>query len=134
MHEEKLIKSFFLPERQSRYLVLLSSSNSKHRLKLRAYLAHCRDIDMRFAFRVPSKQQNIDDIYMCLKEKGAPDTCYVFSENIQINNLELPLKKALEETIGLGAGTFLSCIPGKLAYYEGEEPGERYICERKQTP
>jgi hypothetical protein len=131
MHEEKLIKSFFLPERQSRYLVLLSSSNPKHSLKLRAYLAHCRDIDMRFAFRIPSEKQKINDIHMCLKEKGAPDTCYVLSENIRIDKLELPLKKAVEETIGMGAGTFLSCIPGKLAYYESEEPGERYICERK---
>jgi hypothetical protein len=131
MHEEKLIKSFLLPERQSRYLVLLSSSKPKNRLKLCSYLAHCRDIDMRFAFRILPKQQNIDDIYMCLKEKGAADTCHVLSENIQIDNLEVPLKKALEETIGMGMGTFLSCIPGKLAYCEGEEPGERYICERK---
>jgi hypothetical protein len=131
MHEEKLIKSFLLPERQSRYLSLLSASNHKNRLKLRSYLAHCQDIDMRFAFRIPSEKQKIDDIYMCLKEKGAPDTCHVLSENVQIDNLELPLKKALEETIGMGMGTFLSCIPGKLAYYEGEEPGERYICERK---
>jgi hypothetical protein len=131
MHEEKLIKSFLLPERQPRYLALLSASNPKNRAKLRSYLAHCRDIDMCFAFRVPSKQQNIDDIYMRLKEKGAPDMCHVLSENIRIDNRELPLKKALEETIGMGMGTFLSCIPGKLAYYEGEEPGERYICERK---
>jgi hypothetical protein len=131
MHIEKLIKSFLLPERQSRYLFLLSSSTPKNRLKLRSYLAHCHDIDMHFAFRIPSKKQKIDDIYMHLKEKGAPDTCYVLSENIQIDNLELPLKKALEETIGMGMGTFLSCIPGKLAYYEGEDLGERYICEKK---
>jgi hypothetical protein len=86
---------------------------------------------MRFAFRIPSNKQKVDDVYMYLKEKGAPDICYILSENIQIDKLELPLKKALEETIGMGMGTFLSCIPGKLAYYEGEEPGERYICERK---
>jgi hypothetical protein len=131
MYEEKLIKSFLLPERQSRYLVLLSSSNPKHRKKLRSYLAHCQDIDMRSAARIPAKEHTVDDIYVQLKEKGAPAACYVLSENTQIDNLELPLKKALEETIGMRMGTFLSCIPGKLAYYEGEEPGERYICERK---
>jgi hypothetical protein len=28
------------------------------------------------------------------------------------------------------SGTFLSCIPGQLAYFEGEEAGERYILAR----
>jgi len=26
---------------------------------------------------------------------------------------------------------FLSCIPGKLGYFEGEERNERYILERE---
>jgi hypothetical protein len=28
-------------------------------------------------------------------------------------------------------GTLLSCIPGKLAYYEGEGPSDRCILERR---
>jgi len=27
-------------------------------------------------------------------------------------------------------GAFVSCIPGKLGYFESEEPGERYVLER----
>jgi hypothetical protein len=27
-------------------------------------------------------------------------------------------------------GTFVSCIPGRLAYFEAEGPGQRYVLER----
>ncbi len=56
-----------------------------------------------------------------LREKGAPLTCYVLSKNSKIDGLRLPLCEALIETVGYGFGTFLSCIPGRLAYYEGQE-------------
>jgi hypothetical protein len=39
----------------------------------------------------------------------------------------MELEKALAEIIGQGMGTFISCIPGKLGYFEGEDPGERYL-------
>jgi len=38
------------------------------------------------------------------------------------------LQTALEKTIGYQMGTFISCIPGKLAYFEDEDG--RYILER----
>ena len=40
-------------------------------------------------------------------------------------------KEALEKIVGLRMGAFISCIPGVLAYFEGEETNERYILERK---
>jgi len=33
----------------------------------------------------------------------------------------LQLESALESVVGNGMGTILSCIPGKLAYFEGED-------------
>jgi hypothetical protein len=41
----------------------------------------------------------------------------------------LGLEIALKETVGRQMGTFISCIPGKLAYFEDEDG--RYILERK---
>jgi hypothetical protein len=41
-----------------------------------------------------------------------------------------PLADALSRVIGAGYGTFLSCVPGKLGYYEAETPGERYFLIR----
>lgn len=43
----------------------------------------------------------------------------------------MDLSDALIQVIGRGQGTFISCIPGELAYFEGEEPRERHICRRK---
>jgi hypothetical protein len=40
----------------------------------------------------------------------------------------MPLDQALKATVGNGIGTILSCIPGKLAYFEDEE--ERFILHR----
>ena len=44
--------------------------------------------------------------------------------------LEKSLRAALEKTVGTGSGTIISCIAGKLAYFEGEEQNQRYILER----
>jgi hypothetical protein len=43
---------------------------------------------------------------------------------------EMDLLEALEDTVGGGMGTIISCVPGELAYFESEEQGERYICHR----
>lgn len=47
------------------------------------------------------------------------------SENATLDGREVSLTEALRETVGSGMGTLLSCIPGRLGYYEGEEPNER---------
>jgi hypothetical protein len=63
--------------------------------------------------------------------KGAPDTCYVISEDDDLDGKEMPLAEALKTIIGRGIGTFLSCVPGRLAYFEDEEC--RWILERKKA-
>jgi hypothetical protein len=47
-----------------------------------------------------------------------------------IDGKEISLKEAIEEVLGCGLGSILSCVPGKLVYYEGEGPGDRYILKR----
>jgi hypothetical protein len=42
---------------------------------------------------------------------------------------EVALDIALAETVGSQEGTLISCVPGKLAYFEDED--ERYILQRK---
>src|SRR5260370_1097774 len=42
---------------------------------------------------------------------------------------EVSLAEALKTIFGRGIGTFLSCLPGRLAYFEDEE--DRWILERK---
>ena len=98
--------------------------------KLRQGLAHFKDLDPRYATRM-SGGQGASAIAAILFAKGAPATCYIVSESSRLDNRELSLAAALEEVVGYGIGTFLSCISGRLAYAEGEEPNERYILERE---
>ena len=127
-HEIALISAFIIRERRQRMIEMLQ--NPKRRIKLLQRLAHFGDLDSRFAHRIPSNQQSAISIGELLKQKGALETCHIISENTDIDGKDLPLLDVLLEIVGHGMGTLLSCIPGKLGYYEGESPGERYVLER----
>jgi hypothetical protein len=70
------------------------------------------------------------DILETLRSKGAPEKCFAISEDDDLDGKELFLSDALKEIVGRGIGTFLSCIPGRLAYFEDEDG--RFILERKK--
>jgi len=83
------------------------------------------------ATKIAPSQNRPDDIYAVLRIKGAPLNCYVISSNYDIDGKEMDLMLALEEVVGYGNGTFLSCVPGKLGYFESGEPGDRMIFEKR---
>jgi hypothetical protein len=72
-----------------------------------------------------------DMVECALRSRGAGATCYVISEAAGLDAKRLPLREALDRVIGYGMGTLLSCVPGKLAFYEGEGPSDRCILERR---
>jgi len=39
-----------------------------------------------------------------------------------VDGKRISLEVALKQVIGQGYGTLLSCVPGALGYFEGEEP------------
>jgi len=47
-----------------------------------------------------------------------------------MDSKELARRDALDTIVGAGIGTFLSCIPGKLGYFEDEDG--RFILQRKK--
>lgn len=128
LHEEQFARSFIVPAKRDRYLSLLESS--KGRSKLAHGLDHYGDLDTRYAKLIPVSQQNTDAIEKLLKQKGAPALCHVMSSNPATDEQCMPLSKALAETVGQTMGTLISCVPGKLAYFEFEDAGERYILQR----
>ena len=128
IHEEQFVRSFIVPEKRARYLELLDSKRG--RKKLRDGLYHCSDIDERFAHLVPPAEQWAEPVERILKSKGAPETCYLLSAEDEFNEREMLLSEALEEVVNSGSGTFVSCIPGKLGYFEFEDANERYILEK----
>lgn len=48
----------------------------------------------------------------------------------KLDGRELPLGRALEAIIGMGDGAFVSCIPGRLGFYEYEDTQSSYLLER----
>ena len=124
-HEEQFARAFVVPEKKERYLSLLQSARG--RKQLLAGFHHCRDLDPRFAQIIPSDRQSTQSIEELLKESGAADVCYVISENPKIDGKEMNLTAALLEIVGMDAGALVSCIPGRLAYFEMEGLSERYL-------
>ena len=128
-HERAIVRAFFKPERRARHLGPLSTARGRKRFV--AHLPHLDALDTRFARRLDPREQNVDEIERQLEERGAPALCFVVSENPRLDLRRMELRDALQATVESGMGTFLSCIAGRPAYFEGEEPGARYICERE---
>jgi hypothetical protein len=126
--EEQFVKSFIAPQKRDRYLSLLKTD--KGRSKLLRDLNRPSDLDSRYAASIPSKEVTVDGIEKMLLRRGAPAICYVMSSNGLIDGQILPLREALADTIGYENGTLISCIDGKLGYFELEDGGEAYILEK----
>jgi hypothetical protein len=114
-HEAELIKAFFVPSKRERYLEMISTV--KTRRKFVRELAHFRDLDARYA-----KQIHVNPIRLAalLTQMHIPDVCWVVSESPDIDGKFMPVSDALSE-LGRDMGTFLSFVPGKLAYFENED-------------
>lgn len=128
-HTEAVIRAFFSPERQDRYLGL--SQSQRGREKLCRSLAHLRALDPRYTHPVPRDALDASAVARLLRQYGAPETCYVLAENQAIDDRIFPLQEALSAVVGRGSGAILSCLPGELAYYEGEGMHDRYVLRRK---
>jgi hypothetical protein len=126
--EEAFVRAFIVPEKQERYLTLLSLP--KRRADILSRLDHQLDYDRALAARVPDGDQCSSRIAELLVARKAPSTCHAISADSALDGRDLPLHEALCRIVGSGVGSVLSCIPGKLAYYEAEDAGERYIFSR----
>lgn len=124
-HEEMFVRSFVVANKRARYLSLLNSERGRE--KILAGFHHCRDLDSHYAQRIPHNQQSAQSIEALLKSKGAPKTCYVMSEDMTLDGREMELNAALSKIVGMDAGALVSCIAGKLAYFEMEGLSERYL-------
>jgi hypothetical protein len=128
-HEEELIESFIVPTKRQRYLDFVSKPKTRQKFLLE--LAHFKSLDPRYLLAIPPNKQHAKDLALILTQKGAPPLCWVTSEDHRLDGKELPLLEALGDVVGRQMGTFLSCIPGRLAYFEGEDMGSRWILERR---
>ena len=125
----EILSTFVLAPKRDRLITLLGTK--KGRAKVQKALAHFRDLDPRYARRLGPDHHTVASIVALLKQRGAPARCYVLSEDSELDGRELPLEEGLTNVRGKGMGAFISCIPGRLGYFEAEDEGERYILERR---
>ena len=126
--EIALFQFFTVPSKRARYAELLRGM--KGRTKVRQSLDHFGDLDLRYCTKLPANEGTPCKLFVQLRHLGAPSFCYILSSNEEVDGKELELEEALGSVVGRGCGTFVCCVPGKLAYFEGEKPGERYLCKR----
>jgi len=119
-HEVSFIKFFIAKERQERFLALVE--NKKKRKKLRLLLAHSLVLNNERIRPINKEEDNKEQIYQILKKNGSPDNCHIICESSKYDDKDMDLKDALNELFDMDLGYIISCIPGKLAYYQGEGP------------
>jgi hypothetical protein len=123
------ISSFASSSAKRRLLSLLETKNGRRRIL--DELDHVNWLDSQSAWLVPSNRQTIGELERLLVERGAPEMCRVISTDPALNDRTLHLREALIDIVGGGRGAVVTCVSGRLAYYESEEPQERYICARQ---
>ena len=116
--------------KRDRYGEILS--NPRLRQKFINQLAHFRDFDPEYRLPIPSNRLFVDNIHLELQKRQSPNIVYAISEDPTLDQRELPLVEALNQIVGSGMGTVLSCIPESLAFVETED--ERFILERHCPP
>jgi hypothetical protein len=131
--EEIIVKSFFNKRIQQRVLFELSSP--KKRWDPLRGLRHKYYDTLRneFMIKIPEPNSNFEKIAEMLKNHGAGEFCYSLSDCEEIKSKELPLLTALEKAVGYVMPSIISCISGKLAYFESEQsygPPPRFILKR----
>jgi len=120
----------FLAEPGRRRVKTLLELGEKRRKEVRAMLNHDIQLDPRFSQHISGAASFAGPIADALMKRGAPRDCYVLSSNSDLDGRMMPLGEALEAIIGAGEGSFVSCIPGKLGYYESSEMKTSYLLFR----
>jgi hypothetical protein len=125
-HETSLIAAFVKRSKRDRYREIVSDARLRH--KFTGQLAHFKDFDPQYRLPIPSNKLFVDNIARELDKRHSPKIVFAISEDPSLDQKEVLLVQALQQIVGRGMGTVLSCLPGRLAFVETED--ERFILER----
>ena len=116
--EEIIVKAFFAKRIQQRILFEFYSPQKREDAIHR--LCHDYSVTLReeFMIEIPKPNSSPVEIENLLKKQGAGSDCYAISWNGSIDGKHLELRSALEKAVGSGSPSIISCISGKLAYFE----------------
>ena len=113
---EKGLSQFIEPVHRPRFRDSLR--DEKLRVKLRDRLAHFEWLDDRYA-QDPGPL-DAERVIGRLRSLGAPSTCFVVSEDDELDGRFMPLRDAVTAALWDDYGTLISCVPGRLAFYIDE--------------
>jgi hypothetical protein len=68
--------------------------------------------------KAPSRHRECSPI---AEIEGGGKTCWAMSADVDLDGKELELEFVLERVFDSDAGTILSCLPGRLGLYSGED-------------
>jgi hypothetical protein len=119
LHEQGFVETFIPPGRRDRFLAALA--NPKSRAIFNRELHHPKSSFLlsEYIEQIVPSQHYTRFIAPKLRSMGATDQCWVFGN--YIDGQQMKLEEALDALIGIGSGTIISCIPGKLAFFENED-------------
>ena len=124
-----MIAAFVKRNKRDRYREIVSDSRLRH--KFTGQLAHFKDFDPQYRVPIPTNKLFVSSIARELEKRHSPKIVFAISEDPALDQKEFHLIQALEQIVGCGMGTVLSCIPGRLAFVETED--ERFILERRDA-
>ncbi|MFT8318822.1 MAG: hypothetical protein ABF651_11220 [Sporolactobacillus sp.] len=130
--EKLIVKAFFRKKIQPRILYELFSQKKRDHAMDRLNHRYMEMLRQEFMIELPKPNSDPKEIARILRKYGAGDICYsiVWSE---MDGRVLPLESTLDKVVGNGSAVIVSCIHGKIAYFEAEQeygPPPRYILKR----
>jgi hypothetical protein len=126
--EELTLRRFVIADRRDR---LASVVRTKKRYsEIVSWLSHGHPWDDRWCRELPVRDQTAAAVERILRSHGAPEICHTLGGSGGVDGKQLPLHDALAQIVGSCIGTLVICIPGQLAYHEGEELHDRNVLHR----
>jgi hypothetical protein len=114
--EQAAIRAFVVRARQALYLALQSDIANRARFLER--LLSGRDFDPAMAVPLGDDEQEPDQIAARLHRMGAPDGCHVIGDIDTLDGRDATLDETLKRLVGSGKRALVSCVPGRLAFFE----------------
>ena len=122
--EIRVIKKFVTETKQDRYIQFISTPKS--RKKFIRELAHFNDLN----FSLFQHNSEIDErviLETLSKNKIQSKTCYIISENVELDTKRLDISQAIEASLGFDMGTILVFGDADIIVYQGEEIKSSYM-------
>jgi hypothetical protein len=130
-HIEAFVQSFVDRQHLERANALVHSVKGRRKLANEFLLS--AQLDPRYCRIVPVKGRGqAEYILNFLRKHGAPELCVVWDLRSP-DGRAVPLEEGLADVIGWTHGAVVSCIAGRLAYYEYDDTDARFFCYREDS-